>query len=158
MRHRVIKIVGLVLAIAVTGCQQKLGVSQKPSSAVDASGTQPGLTEEAVGETPLKVGSWASDQMSFDVYSTGANLMLGCGGGSISEPIVLNSHGEFVAKGIYQAGGGALPIDGFPSYPVTFKGVVKDEVMTLVIEMEGNTSTAELVFGYHRKNDMIRCL
>jgi hypothetical protein len=90
---------------------------------------------EACGETPtqphdmhLATGRWIGDGACLTVTADGCDLVVGCGHGQFSRPVV-RADGTFEIAGTYRIEAGPVSIN--PAPPATFSGVLKGQTLTL---------------------------
>ena len=76
-------------------------------------------------------GTWGGDGVLLTVDASGAVILFGCGGGSISVPLALGPSGQFAESGTFWVGGGADPVGGRPQLPARYEGLVKGTTMEL---------------------------
>ncbi len=92
---------------------------------------------EACGETPtqphdmnLPTGRWAGDGACLSVTANACDLVVGCGHGQFSPPVV-RADGTFEIAGTYRIEAGPVSVN--PAPPATFSGVLKGQSLTLTV-------------------------
>lgn len=108
-----------------------------------------------------KAGPWGAMGIAMEVTESGARIEFDCAHGTISEPLLLDSHGRFDVKGLYfrEHGGPIREGEESKGQPVRYAGQVTGENMTLTIKPEGSDtaiSSHELVHG--KSGRLRKCL
>ncbi|HZE69764.1 MAG TPA: hypothetical protein VE135_09595 [Pyrinomonadaceae bacterium] len=85
-------------------------------------------------------GQWGGQGISMDVGDDGATVEFDCARGTITDQIVLDANGKFVAKGFYlrEHPGPTRQDEDVKGKPATYSGSVHDQTMALEIVLEGN--------------------
>jgi hypothetical protein len=90
----------------------------------------------SAGEAKKKVqplaGSWGGNHAGLTLTPEGGTLAYDCAAGSIDEPLVPNSIGEFSVRGTHTPGTGGPVQQGVEpqSYDATYQGSVKAQTIT----------------------------
>lgn len=89
-------------------------------------------------------GIWGGDQISVEVTEDGARVEHACAHGTISEPLRVDSHGKFSAKGthVQERGGPQRAGDEDKGTPVTYSGTTDGKTATFTIT---NSATEEVI-------------
>jgi hypothetical protein len=82
------------------------------------------------GEGPLSTGRWTGEGACLSVSETGCNLVVGCGHGHFSRPII-RADGTFDADGTYRIEVGPISIE--PAPPAHFSGSMTGSRLTLTV-------------------------
>ena len=85
----------------------------------------------------LIAGRWGGQHVGLEMGETNGRLDYDCAAGTIDGPLVSDSAGHFAATGTHTPGTGGPVRVGVtpPSYPATYTGSVRDDTMTLVIDV-----------------------
>ena len=83
---------------------------------------------------PLPEGAWGATGVRMLVDSAGIHIEGDCSHGSLLGTVFLDPQGRFNGVGTYTFEGGPVPIGGFPSQIVFYRGVVEKNQMTLNIQ------------------------
>jgi hypothetical protein len=104
-RRSVTKAAGLVLVMAVfmAGCGND-ATAQRSSTDRSPTASQ---TQDGSIPVRLPTGTWAGEQLTLTVTSTGATAEFDCAAGVVAQPLSLDPKGRFEAQGSYavQSGG-----------------------------------------------------
>jgi hypothetical protein len=94
----------------------------------------------------LTPGIWGGEHARMVVTDTGARIEYECAESTIDQPITLDAHGNFSAKGVYTShSGGSRRDDGAGGAPVRYSGRVRSGTMKLTVRLErGNQPIAVL--------------
>jgi hypothetical protein len=88
-------------------------------------------------------GTWGGEHIAMEVTDAGATIEYDCAHGRINEKIVPNAEGKFEAKGIHKREhGGPTRDDEDEGQPALYRGSIKDETMTLTVELTRNNESA----------------
>ncbi|HVG28787.1 MAG TPA: hypothetical protein VM864_03610 [Pyrinomonadaceae bacterium] len=95
----------------------------------------------------VPAGMWGGEHISMEVDDKAAAVEYDCGRGTINQPLVIDSRGEFDVKGEHIAEhGGPVRVgpssDNKDSHPARYAGRIDGETMTLTVTM---TDTQEEV-------------
>jgi hypothetical protein len=91
----------------------------------------PGCGHTVLGPSgPLATGRWTSDSACLAVADSGCDLIVGCGHGRFSRPVV-GSDGRFEVDGTYRIEAG--PISTTPPPPAHFSGSLNGSRLTLTV-------------------------
>ena len=111
------------------------GHSDLSSSAMDRNNKNP------VQQSDLS-GQWGGEHISMEVAADGAKLEYDCAHGRISEKIVPDGEGKFVAKGFHTRERGGPVREGEDNeQPAVYRGSIKEKTMTLAVELAANNET-----------------
>lgn len=84
-------------------------------------------------------GQWGGLHISMEVTEAGAQLTFDCAHGRITEKIAADRDGKFEAKGVFTRERPGPTREGENNeQPALYRGLIKDNVMTLEIEMTGD--------------------
>ncbi|HEV2043995.1 MAG TPA: hypothetical protein VGR05_04875 [Sphingomicrobium sp.] len=83
------------------------------------------------------VGRWGGQHVGLELGTAGGTLDYDCAAGTIEGPLLVDAAGRFTAKGTHTPGiGGPAQIGVTPrSHPANYSGSVRDDTMTLVVEV-----------------------
>jgi len=88
-------------------------------------------------------GQWGGEHIAMEVTEAGATIEYDCAHGRITEKISLNADGKFEAKGFHtRERGGPVREGENDEEPAVYRGSVKDETMTLTVELTTNNESA----------------
>lgn len=88
-------------------------------------------------------GTWGGEHIAMEVTDTGATIEYDCAHGRITEKIAPDAEGKFEAKGIHKRERGGPARKGEDdSQPAIFRGSIKDQTMTLTVELTENNESA----------------
>jgi hypothetical protein len=88
-------------------------------------------------------GTWGGEHIAMEVTDAGATIEYDCARGRITEKIVPTGEGKFEAKGIHKRERGGPTRQGEDEgQPAIYRGSVKDETMTLTVELAENKEAA----------------
>ena len=92
----------------------------------------------------LANGIWGGQHIQFQVSDGSAAIEYDCAHGSITGPLTFNSEGRFRWRGSYirERGGPVRIDDKVNSQPATYSGWIKDDTMTLTLEIENSSDPA----------------
>jgi hypothetical protein len=107
--------------------------------------------------TDLK-GTWGGDHISMDVADSGAEINYDCAHGSITEKIVPDGRGAFVAKGLHvtERPGPVRQGDDLTGKPATYRGSVDGDTMKLTVTLSGSEETVGSFTLTHGKTGRVR--
>lgn len=90
-----------------------------------------------VSTGPLPPGEWGGQHIGLTVLDRGAALEYDCASGSIDEPLLIDSRGDFLAVGTHTRGhGGPARIDEVPDrHPARYAGSTDGKTMTLTVTL-----------------------
>jgi hypothetical protein len=82
---------------------------------------------------PIAPSEWGGDHVGLTVSATGGVLEYDCASGTIDQPIVAATNGNFVAQGTHTIGhGGPIMVGEIPDrHPARYEGWTDGEKMTL---------------------------
>ncbi len=80
-------------------------------------------------------GTWGGEHISLTILDSTSNLEYDCAHGTIDEPILTDSEGNFEVTGVHVfEHGGPIRIDEtFEKHPSVYKGRIEGEKMTLIL-------------------------
>ena len=82
------------------------------------------------GDTTLPAGRWSGDGVCLSVAADGCDLVVGCGHGQFTSPVV-HADGTFAVSGTYRIEVGPISIN--PAPPAMFSGVLNGHTLTLSV-------------------------
>lgn len=105
-------------------------------------------------------GQWGGEHISMEVTGDGAKIEYDCAHGRITEKIVPDHQGKFEAKGFHtRERGGPVRLGEDNEQPAVYHGSIKEETMTLTVELTANNETIGTFTLTHGKAGRIRkCL
>jgi hypothetical protein len=123
-----------------------LALSLSQNSACRSSGTNSGNSSMNTNSTvvtdiqnPDLRGTWGGQHIAMEIKDAEAVLEFDCAHGRITENITPDREGKFEAKGVYAAEhGGPVRQGESNEQPATYRGSIKDQTMTLTIELTRN--------------------
>ena len=88
-------------------------------------------------------GTWGGEHIAMEVTDAGATIEYVCAHGRVTEKIIPNSEGKFEAKGVHtRERGGPTRLGEDNEQPAVFRGSIKDQTMTLTVELTENNEPA----------------
>ena len=88
-------------------------------------------------------GMWGGEHIAMEITDAGATIEYDCAHGSITEKIAPDSDGKFAAKGIHKRERGGPTRQGEDEgQPAKYRGTIKDQTMTLTVELTENNESA----------------
>ena len=89
---------------------------------------------------PIAPSEWGGDHVGLTVLATGGTLEYDCASGTIDQPIVAATNGNFVAQGTHTVGhGGPIMVGEIPDrHPARYDGWTDGETMTLSVTLTDN--------------------
>ena len=105
-------------------------------------------------------GNWGGEHIAMEVTDGGATIEYDCAHGRITERIAPAADGKFEAKGIHKRERGGPTRQGEDEgQPAIYRGSLKDETMTLTVELVENNEPVGTFTLTHGKTGRIRkCL
>ena len=105
-------------------------------------------------------GTWGGEHIAMEVTDAGATIEYDCAHGRITEKIAPDAEGKFEAKGVHtRERGGPVRQGEDDSQPAIYRGSIKDQMMTLAVELTENNESAGTFTLTHGKTGRIRkCL
>jgi hypothetical protein len=96
---------------------------------------------------PVAQSEWGGEHIGLTVSATGGNLEYDCASGTIDQPIVAESNGDFVAQGTHIRGHGGPAMQGeIPDrHPARYDGWTDGETMRLTVTL---TDTGDKVGSF----------
>jgi hypothetical protein len=87
--------------------------------------------------TELPPGQWGGDHVSLTVSATGASLEFDCAHGTVEEPPLLDSQGQFNLRGVYVREHGGPVREGEPEdrHPALYFGQLEGSRVALSIRL-----------------------
>ena len=116
-------------------------------------------TIRAVGRV-LAVGAWGGKHIRLDVNPQGATVEFDCAQGTISQRIVVDRRGRFVADGAYieEHGGPVRMNEPANSAPVRFTGQIRGKRMTLTVRRSDRRKLiGTFTLRYGQEGDLVKC-
>ena len=87
---------------------------------------------------PDPLGSWGGEGASVVVSVDLTTFEFDCAYGEVEATLVVDAQGRFAAEGVYERGGGPLPVGGRQLIPARYEGTVVGDRMTLFVLLEGS--------------------
>lgn len=86
---------------------------------------------------PVPASEWGGDHVGLTVSANGGTLEYDCASGTIDQPIVAATNGNFVAQGTHTIGhGGPIMVGEIPDrHPARYDGWTDGETMTLSVTL-----------------------
>src|SRR5688572_22305119 len=105
-------------------------------------------------------GTWGGEHIAMEVTDAGATIEYDCARGRITEKIAPAADGRFEAKGIHKRERGGPTRQGEDEgQPAIYRGSVKDETMTLTVELaENNESVGSFTLTQGKTGRIRKCL
>jgi hypothetical protein len=106
-------------------------------------------------------GVWGAQGVAMEVTDSGATIEYDCAHGRITEKIAPGADGKFEAKGTHkrERGGPVRLEDENNGQPAVYRGSVKDETMTLTVELAANNeSVGTFTLTKGRTGRLRKCL
>jgi len=108
----------------------------------------------------LAVGAWGGKHIRLDVNPQGASVEFDCAQGTISQRIVVDRRGRFVADGNYieEHGGPVRMNEPANSAPVRFTGQIRGKRMTLTVRRSDRRKLiGTFTLRYGQEGDLVKC-
>lgn len=110
------------------------------------------------GKSNAISGQWGGESARMEVAGNGATLEFGCANGDIVEPLKLDEHGRFRAKGTFQAQGPGPSREPDQANPnADYSGVVKGDTMQLTVLVDGDKEVQKYTLTRGRKTKLLGC-
>ena len=112
-------------------------------------------------QTPVPAGVWGGKGMQLTITVAGATLDYGCDSGSITEPLLADTSGKFVAHGTHIFGVGGPQQPGAPprkEHKTRYEGVREGNTIRLIValvDLKRDVGSFTLVLG--RPASLERC-
>lgn len=105
-------------------------------------------------------GTWGGEHIAMEVTDAGAAIEYDCAHGRITERIAPDAEGKFEAKGIHKRERGGPTRQGEDEgQPANYRGSVKDETMTLTVELvENNESVGTFTLTQGKTGRIRKCM
>lgn len=105
-------------------------------------------------------GAWGGDHIAMEVTGDGATIEYDCAHGRVTEKIAPDSEGKFEAMGVHVRERGGPTRQGENNEEAAiYRGLIKDDTMTLTVELSKNNESVGDFKLTHRKTGRIRkCL
>jgi len=105
-------------------------------------------------------GQWGGQHIAMEVTDSGATIEYDCAHGRITEKIVLNAEGKFEAKGVHAPErGGPTRQDENNEQPAVYRGSIKDDTMTVTVELtQNNENLGEFTLTHGKPGRIRKCL
>jgi hypothetical protein len=89
---------------------------------------------------PIAASEWGGDHVGLTVSATGGTLEYDCASGTIDQPVVAATNGNFVAQGTHTIGhGGPIMVGETPDrHPARYEGWTDGETMRLSVTLTDN--------------------
>ena len=110
---------------------------------------------------PVAPSQWGGDHLGLTVTATGGSLEYDCAAGSIDQPIVAGTDGNFVALGTHSPGHGGPIMQGeVPERrPARYDGWTDGETMTLKVTLtDTNETLGTFRLARGQTPHILRCL
>ena len=105
-------------------------------------------------------GTWGGQSIAMEVTDAGATIEYDCAHGRITEKISPHADGKFEAKGIHKRErGGPMRQGEDEGQPAIYRGSVKDETMTLTVELaENNEAVGTFTLTQGKTGRIRKCM
>jgi hypothetical protein len=105
-------------------------------------------------------GTWGGEHIAMEVTDAGATIEYDCAHGRINKKITPDAAGKFETKGVHVRERGGPTRQGEDNErPALYRGAIKDETMTLTVELAENNESVGTFTLTHGKTGRIRkCL
>ena len=87
--------------------------------------------------TAVPQGSWGGEHVAVTVTSTGARVEFDCAHGTLTQPLTLDSNGQFGVAGTFTREGGPTPVIE-PAVPATYSGRLQGTILRLTVTLSGS--------------------
>jgi hypothetical protein len=118
--------------------------SMSPSTIVSRNQSRPGSAASPTQKTrALASGIWGGQGISLEINDNGAEINYDCAHGTITGRIIPDRVGKFGAKGFHvrEHGAAARQEENRPGQPVTYRGSIAGETMTLRVTLSETKET-----------------
>jgi hypothetical protein len=114
--------------------------SLSPSTTVNSNQSTPTSPQDA---RALANGVWGGQGISLELNDSGAEINYDCAHGTISGKVNPDREGKFVAKGFHvrEHGGPVREEEKATGQPVTYRGSIEGETMTLTVTLSETRET-----------------
>ena len=105
-------------------------------------------------------GTWGGEHIAMEVTGAGATIEYDCAHGRITERIAPDTDGKFEAKGTHTRERGGPTRQGEDNeQPAIYRGSIKDETMTLRVELtQNNENVGTFTLTHGRSGRIRKCL
>ncbi len=105
-------------------------------------------------------GTWGGEHIAMEVTDAGATIEYDCAHGRITQKIDPDADGKFEAKGIHERERGGPTRQGEDEgQPAIYRGSIKDETMTLTVELaENNESVGTFTLTQGKTGRIRKCM
>src|SRR5688572_20054419 len=105
-------------------------------------------------------GTWGGEHIAMEITDAGATIEYDCAHGRITEKISLNADGTFETKGFHtRERGGPVRQGENNEEPAVYRGSVKDETMTLAVELaKSNESAGSFTLTQGKQGRIRKCM
>jgi len=105
-------------------------------------------------------GTWGGEHIAMEVTDAGATIEYDCAHGRITEKITPDADGKFGAKGTHtRERGGPTRQGEDDEQPAIYRGSIKDETMTLSVELtQDNESVGAFTLTHGKTGRIRKCL
>jgi hypothetical protein len=86
-------------------------------------------------------GTWGAQGIAVEVTDEGAKIEFDCAHGRITERIAPKADGRFEVKGVFAREGGPVRLGEDNEQPAVYRGSIKNDTMTLAIELTQNNES-----------------
>ncbi|MBA3355902.1 MAG: hypothetical protein H0U18_08180 [Pyrinomonadaceae bacterium] len=142
MNHLTIILAALLLFMAMSFQNESCSGKQQT---VNTKSQSVNIKKVAVQtEARMTKGTWGGNHISMEVTEEGAQIEYDCAHGTISEPVKIDSHGKFSAKGTHvRERGGPIRVGSEEKgEPVIYSGTTDGKTATLTVT---NSATDEVI-------------
>lgn len=102
-------------------------------------------------------GQWGGQHIAMEVTDSGATIEYDCAHGRINEKISPDADGKFEAKGVHARERGGPTRQGEDNeQPAVYRGSIKDDTLTLTVELAQNNENVGTFTLTHGKPGRIR--
>ena len=110
---------------------------------------------------PVAPSEWGGDHIGLRVLATGGTLEYDCASGTIDQPVVAATNGNFVAQGTHTIGhGGPIMVGEIPDrHPARYDGWTDGETMRLTVTLtDTGQKLGEYTLVRGQSPHVFRCL
>jgi hypothetical protein len=112
-------------------------------------------------QTQLPTGIWGGDHLAITVTAAGANIEFDCAHGSVDEPPVLDSTGQFALDGFYvrEHGGPVHEGEAEDRHAAVYSGRLQRSNLTLSIRLpDEGTVVGPFSATHGQRGTLLKCL
>jgi hypothetical protein len=114
---------------------------------------------QRVKRNTIAAGVWGGQHVRMDVNETGATFEFDCANATVAEPIAIDQHGQFRAKGVFHAEspGPSRESDPTENANATFTGSVEGDTLHLIISITDENESRSFTLVKGRKARLMKC-